>query len=220
MLIVKRRNILIAVAIISAILLIVLACFISITRYQDYHPEPGTLIVDGEIIGDSEAYFGRKKAWVPLTPILEAYGYTFEKTSDALVVITKGSYIYHLNLTEMSLFLIESPEYAEGEEIPHVNILTPPPGGKYKNHPIIRKDNEIWLDNVTMLGVLGSLRERPQCVINCKEHRIEFRCREDEDVSSVVTKDHWYTETNCPRKILSPRPNVYRPLIPLKTSDS
>lgn len=53
------------------------------------------------------------------------------------------------------------------------------------------------------------------CFFMCNTHDGEcfFYTRDDEDVSSVVTKDHWYTETNCPRKILSPRPNVYRPLI-------
>lgn len=46
------------------------------------------------------------------------------------------------------------------------------------------------------------------------DSRCFFYAREGEDISSVVSKEHWYREEDLwPSVIDSPRPRVYRPLI-------
>ena len=60
------------------------------------------------------------------------------------------------------------------------------------------------------------------CFFMCNTHDGEcfFYAREDEDVSVVVNKEHWYREDELwPNAIVSPRPKRYRPLTQEKPSD-
>ena len=144
-------------------------------------PKVGRLVVNGTELEETVMFVSdeRMEFSVQLLPVLEGYGFSCEYVSDDLTVITKGDCLYHLSLTDLTLYLISSPAYEPDEEIPHINLLKPPVGAKSKEHPIVREGNDVIVDMVTMQGILVSMQEKAFTHFSYEDGFVEYGIREE-----------------------------------------
>lgn len=144
-------------------------------------PKSGRLVVNGTELEETVMFVSDEKRefTVRMLPVLEGYGYSYEYVSDDLTVITKGECVYHLSLNELTLYLIASPAYEFPEKIPHINLLRPPPGAKFKDHPIEREGNHVIVDMVTMQGILVSMQEKACTYFSYEDGVVEYDTREE-----------------------------------------
>lgn len=144
-------------------------------------PKEGRLVVNGTELEETVMFVSdeRMEFTVQMLPVLEGYGFSCEYVSDDLTVITKGDCLYHLSLTDLTLYLISSPAYGSDEEIPHINLLRPPVGAKSKEHPIVREGNDVIVDMVTMQGILVSMQEKAFTHFSYEDGFVEYGIREE-----------------------------------------
>jgi hypothetical protein len=144
-------------------------------------PKEGRLVVNGTELEETVMFVSdeRMEFTVQLLPVLEGYGFSCEYVSDDLTVITKGDCLYHLSLTDLTLYLISSSAYEPDEEIPHINLLRPPVGAKSKEHPIVREGNDVIVDMVTILAVLTSMQEKANIRYSYEDGEVKFGLREE-----------------------------------------
>jgi hypothetical protein len=144
-------------------------------------PKAGRLVVNGTELEETVMFVSdeRMEFTVQLLPVLEGYGFSCEYVSDDLTVITKGDCLYHLSLTDLTLYLISSPAYGSDEGIPHINLLRPPVGAKSKEHPIVREGNDVIVDMVTILAVLTSMQEKANIRYSYEDGEVKFGLREE-----------------------------------------
>ena len=156
----------------------ILLCTVSCAKRT---PKEGRLVVNGTELEETVMFVSdeRMEFTVQLLPVLEGYGFSCEYVSDDLTVITKGDCLYHLSLTDLTLYLISSPAYEPDEEIPHINLLRPPVGAKSKEHPIVREGNDVIVDMVTMQGILVSMQEKAFTHFSYKDGFVEYGIREE-----------------------------------------
>ncbi len=155
----------------------ILLCTVSCAKRT---PKEGWLVVNGTELEETVMFVSdeRMEFTVQLLPVLEGYGFSCEYVSDDLTVITKGDCLYHLSLTDLTLYLISSPAYEPDEEIPHINLLRPPVGAKSKEHPIVREGNDVIVDMVTMQGILVSMQEKAFTHFSYEDGFVEYGIRE------------------------------------------
>lgn len=88
---------------------------------------------------------------------------------------------------------------------------------------LIENMHSIWDGwNYDQPSYMHFYRSDGTCFFMCNAHDgiCTFYAQDGEDVSSVVSKEHWYPETDlAPNVIWSPRPRVYRPLMQEKPSN-
>ena len=156
----------------------ILLCTVSCAKQT---PKEGRLVVNGTELEETVMFVSdeRMEFTVQLLPVLEGYGFSCEYVSDDLTVITKGDCLYHLSLTDLTLYLISSPAYEPDEEIPHINLLRPPVGAKSKEHPIVREGNDVIVDMVTMQGILVSMQEKAFTHFSYEDGFVEYGLREE-----------------------------------------
>ena len=156
----------------------ILLCTVSCAKRT---PKEGRLVVNGTELEETVMFVSdeRMEFTVQLLPVLEGYGFSCEYVSDDLTVITKGDCLYHLSLTDLTLYLISSPAYEPDEEIPHINLLRPPVGAKSKEHPIVREGNDVIVDMVTMQGILVSMQEKANIRYSYEDGEVKFGLREE-----------------------------------------
>lgn len=156
----------------------ILLCTVSCAKRT---PKEGRLVVNGTELEETAMFVSdeRMEFTVQLLPVLEGYGFSCEYVSDDLTVITKGDCLYHLSLTDLTLYLISSPAYEPDEEIPHINLLRPPVGAKFKEHPIVREGNDVIVDMVTMQGILVSMQEKAFTHFSYEDGFVEYGIREE-----------------------------------------
>ena len=156
----------------------ILLCTVSCAKRT---PKEGRLVVNGTELEETVMFVSdeRMEFTVQLLPVLEGYGFSCEYVSDDLTVITKGDCLYHLSLTDLTLYLISSPAYEPDEEIPHINLLRPPVGAKSKEHPIVREGNDVIVDMVTMQGILVSMQEKAFTHLSYEDGFVEYGIREE-----------------------------------------
>lgn len=156
----------------------ILLCTVSCAKRT---PKEGRLVVNGTELEETVMFVSdeRMEFTVQLLPVLEGYGFSCEYVSDDLTVITKGDCLYHLSLTDLTLYLISSPAYEPDEEIPHINLLRPPVGAKSKEHPIVREGNDVIVDMVTILAVLTSMQEKANIRYSYEDGEVKFGLREE-----------------------------------------
>lgn len=156
----------------------ILLCTVSCAKRT---PKEGRLVVNGTELEETVMFVSdeRMEFTVQLLPVLEGYGFSCEYVSDDLTVITKGDCLYHLSLNDLTLYLISSPAYEPDEEIPHINLLRPPVGAKYKEHPIVREGNDVIVDMVTILAVLTSMQEKANIRYSYEDGEVKFGLREE-----------------------------------------
>lgn len=156
----------------------ILLCTVSCAKRT---PKEGRLVVNGTELEETVMFVSdeRMEFTVQLLPVLEGYGFSCEYVSDDLTVITKGDCLYHLSLTDLTLYLISSPAYEPDEEIPHINLLRPPVGAKSKEHPIVREGNDVIVDMVTMQGILVSMQEKAFTHFSYEDGFVEYGIREE-----------------------------------------
>ena len=156
----------------------ILLCTVSCAKRT---PKEGRLAVNGTELEETVMFVSdeRMEFTVQLLPVLEGYGFSCEYVSDDLTVITKGDCLYHLSLTDLTLYLISSPAYEPDEEIPHINLLRPPVGAKSKEHPIVREGNDVIVDMVTMQGILVSMQEKAFTHFSYEDGFVEYGIREE-----------------------------------------
>ena len=156
----------------------ILLCTVSCAKLT---PKEGRLVVNGTELEETVMFVSdeRMEFTVQLLPVLEGYGFSCEYVSDDLTVITKGDCLYHLSLTDLTLYLISSPAYEPDEEIPHINLLRPPVGAKSKEHPIVREGNDVIVDMVTMQGILVSMQEKAFTHFSYEDGFVEYGIREE-----------------------------------------
>ena len=156
----------------------ILLCTVSCAKRT---PKEGRLVVNGTELEETVMFVSDEKMefTVQLLPVLEGYGFSCEYVSDDLTVITKGDCLYHLSLTDLTLYLISSPAYEPDEEIPHINLLRPPVGAKSKEHPIVREGNDVIVDMVTILAVLTSMQEKANIRYSYEDGEVKFGLREE-----------------------------------------
>lgn len=156
----------------------ILLCTVSCAKRT---PKEGRLMVNGTELEETVMFVSdeRMEFTVQLLPVLEGYGFSCEYVSDDLTVITKGDCLYHLSLTDLTLYLISSSAYEPDEEIPHINLLRPPVGAKSKEHPIVREGNDVIVDMVTMQGILVSMQEKAFTHFSYEDGFVEYGLREE-----------------------------------------
>ena len=156
----------------------ILLCTVSCAKRT---PKEGRLVVNGTELEETVMFVSdeRMEFTVQLLPVLEGYGFSCEYVSDDLTVITKGDCLYHLSLTDLTLYLISSSAYEPDEEIPHINMLRPPVGAKSKEHPIVREGNDVIVDMVTMQGILVSMQEKAFTHFSYEDGFVEYGIREE-----------------------------------------
>ena len=156
----------------------ILLCTVSCAKRT---PKEGRLVVNGTELEETVMFVSdeRMEFTVQLLPVLEGYGFSCEYVSDDLTVITKGDCLYHLSLTDLTLYLISSPAYDPDEEIPHINLLRPPVGAKSKEHPIVREGNDVIVDMVTMQGILVSMQEKAFTHFSYEDGFVEYGILEE-----------------------------------------
>ena len=156
----------------------ILLCTVSCAKRT---PKEGRLVVNGTELEETVMFVSdeRMEFTVQLLPVLEGYGFSCEYVSDDLTVITKGDCLYHLSLTDLTLYLISSSAYEPDEEIPHINLLRPPVGAKSKEHPIVREGNDVIVDMVTILAVLTSMQEKANIRYSYEDGEVKFGLREE-----------------------------------------
>ena len=156
----------------------ILLCTVSCAKRT---PKEGRLVVNGTELEETVMFVSDEKMefTVQLLPVLEGYGFSCEYVSDDLTVITKGDCLYHLSLTDLTLYLISSSAYEPDEEIPHINLLRPPVGAKSKEHPIVREGNDVIVDMVTILAVLTSMQEKANIRYSYEDGEVKFGLREE-----------------------------------------
>ncbi|MBQ4112872.1 MAG: hypothetical protein IJD38_08755 [Clostridia bacterium] len=156
----------------------ILLCTVSCAKRT---PKEGRLVVNGTELEETVMFVSdeRMEFTVQLLPVLEGYGFSCEYVSDDLTVITKGDCLYHLSLTDLTLYLISSSAYEPDEEIPHINLLRPPVGAKSKEHPIVREGNDVIVDMVTMQGILVSMQEKAFTHFSYEDGFVEYGIREE-----------------------------------------
>ena len=156
----------------------ILLCTVSCAKQK---PKEGRLVVNGTELEETVMFVSdeRMEFTVQLLPVLEGYGFSCEYVSDDLTVITKGDCLYHLSLTDLTLYLISSSAYEPDEEIPHINLLRPPVGAKSKEHPIVREGNDVIVDMVTILAVLTSMQEKANIRYSYEDGEVKFGLREE-----------------------------------------
>ena len=156
----------------------ILLCTVSCAKRT---PKEGRLVVNGTELEETVMFVSdeRMEFTVQLLPVLEGYGFSCEYVSDDLTVITKGDCLYHLSLTDLTLYLISSSAYEPDEEIPHINLLRPPVGAKSKEHPIVREGNDVIVDMVTMQGILVSMQEKAFTHFSYEDGFVEYGILEE-----------------------------------------
>ena len=156
----------------------ILLCTVSCAKRT---PKEGRLVVNGTELEETVMFVSdeRMEFTVQLLPVLEGYGFSCEYVSDDLTVITKGDCLYHLSLTDLTLYLISSSAYEPDEEIPHINLLRPPVGAKSKEHPIVREGTDVIVDMVTMQGILVSMQEKAFTHFSYEDGFVEYGIREE-----------------------------------------
>lgn len=167
---------------IGLLLLSVLLLFcLSLAACSKQKPKSGRLVVNGTELEETVMFVSDEKMefTVQMLPVLEGYGYSCEYVSDDLTVITKDDWIYYLNLNDLTLYLISSPAYESDEVIPQINLLSPPVGAKYKEHPIVREGNDVIVDMVTMQGILVSMQEKACTRFSYEDGLVEYITREE-----------------------------------------
>ena len=163
------------------ILSVLLLLCLSLAACSKQKPKSGRLVVNGTELEETVMFVSdeRMEFTVQLLPVLEGYGFSCEYVSDDLTVITKGDCLYHLSLTDLTLYLISSSAYEPDEEIPHINLLRPPVGAKSKEHPIVREGNDVIVDAVTILAVLTSMQEKANIRYSYEDGEVKFGLREE-----------------------------------------
>ena len=163
------------------ILSVLLLLCIGLVACSKQKPKSGRLVVNGTELEETVMFVSDEKMefTVQMLPVLEGYGYSCEYVSDDLTMITKGDCLYHLSLTDLTLYLISSPAYEPDEEIPQINLLSPPVGAKYKEHPIVREGNDVIVDMVTMQGILVSMQEKAFTHFSYEDGFVEYGLREE-----------------------------------------
>ena len=137
----------------------------------------GAIFVNGEKV-DATALISKRDVLVPMIPLLEEYGYDFEYQSEAKFIMKKGVYMYHIDLTELTIYEVEKNE----SDLPPVhdsqlNLLLPAAGDT--TWVIRREGNDIIMDHITMLSLLNTLQEKQRLRVSYEDKKIEYLDRID-----------------------------------------
>lgn len=171
----KKSNVFLCVSI-AGVLLILLIC-ISIWMHTENKFYKGAIFVNGEKV-DATALISKRDVLVPMIPLLEEYGYDFEYQSEAKFIMKKGVYMYHIDLTELTIYEVEKNE----SDLPPVhdsqlNLLLPAAGDT--TWVIRREGNDIIMDHITMLSLLNTLQEKQRLRVSYEDKKIEYLDRID-----------------------------------------
>ena len=134
----------------------------------------GTRIVNGKE-WDGTVDMSSRGFLVPLIPVLEGFGYSFDYKSENDILVTKGECVYQLSLVDLTLIQIENPAYGDKPGV-NANFLVPAVGAQ--KWVIYREKDDIIVDHPTMLAILNSLQETPRIEGSHKERVIIFKWRE------------------------------------------
>ena len=75
---------------------------VSIRIYAEKKLHEGVIFINGEK-AEAVALISKRDVLVPMIPILKEYGYEFEYQSDTKIIMKKGVYTYHMDLTELTI---------------------------------------------------------------------------------------------------------------------
>ena len=169
----KKINIFFCVGIVG-VLLILFIC-VSIRIYAGKKLHEGVIFINGEK-AEAVALISKRDVLVPMIPILKEYGYEFEYQSDTKIIMKKGVYTYHMDLTELTIHEVKNPESDDSPfHDPQINLLMPAVGDT--TWVIRREGNDIIVDYITMLSLLNTLQENQRLRVSYEDKKIEYMNR-------------------------------------------
>lgn len=173
----KRIPFIFLVGVLSLLSIVTIVTFFCMPKHY-LKTESGSVWVGDVLLDNAVATFYRDSVTVPVLPILKEYGYTITCEADGHTIITKNDCVYQLDLDDLTLYLMEDPQYND-MEIPQVNLLAPTAGTKKGDWIIMREDNDIIVDCITMVGILELLHEKPMIRVSYVDYTVCFSQRDE-----------------------------------------